>query len=96
MNRFLAFVLLIAFTGTAQATDGDLDLTFGTAGRVITNFINRDEATALAIQPDGKIVAAGFGGWYAANNTGFALARKERRVRATENSEATSQNSFSW
>jgi uncharacterized delta-60 repeat protein len=75
MKRFLAFALLIAFTGTAQATDGDLDLTFGTAGRVITNFINRDEATALAIQPDGKIVAAGFGGWYAPNNADFALAR---------------------
>jgi uncharacterized delta-60 repeat protein len=75
MKRLLAFALLIAFTGTAHATDGDLDLTFGTAGRVITNFINRDEATALAIQPDGKIVAAGFGGWYAPNNTDFALAR---------------------
>ncbi len=41
-------------------TDGTPDLTFGTAGRVITAFGSGGSiATAIAIQSDGKIVAAG-------------------------------------
>ena len=41
--------------------DGSLDATFGTGGKVITDFRSNgtDVAHALAIQPDGKIVAAG-------------------------------------
>jgi beta-propeller uncharacterized protein DUF5122 len=38
----------------------DLDSGFGNGGRVITDISGRyDEARALAIQPDGRIVAAG-------------------------------------
>ncbi len=52
-----------------QAAGGDLDFTFGDRGLVNTDFNNGDELKALAIQPDGKIIAVGFG-------TGnFALAR---------------------
>ncbi len=43
-------------------TDGSLDLSFGDSGRVLTgNEVNaiRDYAKSVAIQPDGKIVAAG-------------------------------------
>ncbi|RMH76627.1 MAG: hypothetical protein D6681_21450, partial [Calditrichaeota bacterium] len=54
---------------------GPRDLTFGTSGKVTTDFgISHDRAFAGALQPDGKIIAAGF----ATNETGgidFALAR---------------------
>jgi len=50
-------------------TDGSLDTTFGTDGKVTTDFPGTCRgANALAIQPDGKIVAAEGGG-------PFALAR---------------------
>jgi hypothetical protein len=40
--------------------DGSLDTAFGDAGKIITNFGGTSAvATAVAIQPDGKIVAAG-------------------------------------
>lgn len=41
--------------------DGTLDITFGSSGFVRTNFTpgNYDSADSLAVQPDGKIVAAG-------------------------------------
>ena len=42
-------------------TDGSLDTTFGTGGKVTTAFGTIDDgAFALAIQPDGKLVAAGY------------------------------------
>src|SRR5205807_1769177 len=51
-NKFV----LVRFT-----TDGGLDTTFGTNG-IVTTAIGTidDEANALAIQSDGKLVAAGF------------------------------------
>lgn len=54
--------------------DGTYDATFGTNGWVITDFNGgNDQANAVAVQPDGKIVAAGF----TRNGTDadFALAR---------------------
>jgi uncharacterized delta-60 repeat protein len=54
-------------------TDGSLDATFGIGGKVTTDFGQWDWATAIAIQPDGKIIAAGTGG--TASNRDFALAR---------------------
>lgn len=56
--------------------EGDLDTTFGTGGKVTTQFGNsRSEALALALQKDGKFVASG----YSSNgaNNDFALARYE-------------------
>jgi len=58
--------------------DGTLDTSFGTGGRVITDFAGfSDTAYAVAVQPDGKIVASGSAGII---NTGFdfALARYNR------------------
>jgi uncharacterized delta-60 repeat protein len=59
--------------------DGSLDPTFGDNGKVVTDFNSTiDYATGLAIQPDGKIVAAGSTrpfGPYDANPPDFALAR---------------------
>jgi len=40
-------------------TDGSMDATFGTNGRTLTNFGNSAEAFSLAIQRNGKIIAAG-------------------------------------
>jgi uncharacterized delta-60 repeat protein len=40
-------------------SDGSIDPTFGTAGRVLTNFGGSEAAHALVLQPDGKIIAAG-------------------------------------
>jgi uncharacterized delta-60 repeat protein len=39
--------------------DGTPDAAFGTAGRVITNFGGTEQALALAVYPDGKILIAG-------------------------------------
>lgn len=61
------------FALTRHLQDGALDSSFGAGGIVTTDFRTADRANALALQPDGKIVAAG----YAAESEGsaFALAR---------------------
>jgi len=73
MKKFLSFALTVLVV-PALAADGDLDLTFGIGGRVTTDFAGSfDGATALAIQSDGKIVAAGM----ASSNQGgdFGISR---------------------
>lgn len=53
--------------------DGTIDPTFGTGGRVTTNFFNGiDAAYAVKIQSNGKIVAAGVSG---GSSTAFGVAR---------------------
>ena len=42
--------------------DGSLDRSFGTSGKVTTSFAGNDLANAVAVQGDGKIVAAGVAG----------------------------------
>ena len=42
-------------------TDGTLDSSFGTGGKVITSVVSGDDyGSAVAVQPDGKIVQGGF------------------------------------
>jgi uncharacterized delta-60 repeat protein len=53
--------------------DGSLDRSFGNNGGKIGNFGGDAEVRALALQPDGKIVAAGVG--KGDSSTDFALAR---------------------
>jgi uncharacterized delta-60 repeat protein len=63
------------FAATRYNSDGSLDNTFGSAGRVTTDFFGKlDQANAVAIQPHGKIILAGqsFNG---TNDLDFALAR---------------------
>jgi len=49
-----------AVVSQAQTTAGNLDATFGTGGTVRTDFAgNIDQANAVAIQPNGQIIAAG-------------------------------------
>ena len=76
-RAFVTLVLLAALTSSAQAAPGDLDPSFGTGGLVTTDFGGRgDFGLAVALQADGKIVAAGnsstVGGPFSVN---FALAR---------------------
>src|SRR5437867_13104571 len=56
----VGFALALAPPVGAQAASGDLDATFGTGGKVTTDFAgDADHARAVAVQTDGKIVAAG-------------------------------------
>ncbi len=58
------------FALARYTADGSLDTSFGAGGKVTTDLGSGDvEALAMALQPDGKIVAAGFSG------DDFALAR---------------------
>lgn len=45
--------------GSASAAPGDLDPTFGTGGKAIINIGVTEGAVAVALQPDGKILATG-------------------------------------
>jgi uncharacterized delta-60 repeat protein/CSLREA domain-containing protein len=58
-------------------TDGSLDATFGSGGKVITAIGNLGYgfATAVAIQPDGKIIAGGSNNFYGDGTYNFLLAR---------------------
>lgn len=64
---FAAVLLALAVVPIEKvaATAGDLDLTFGSGGKVTTDFRPGvpDQVMGLALQPDGKIVAAGITGW---------------------------------
>jgi uncharacterized delta-60 repeat protein len=52
--------LVLACSQRAVSADGDLDPTFGSGGRVVTDFSNTtDWLSSIAIQSDGKIVAIG-------------------------------------
>jgi uncharacterized delta-60 repeat protein len=55
--------------------DGTLDRSFGRNGKVITGFGDGAEATAVVVQPDGKIVVAGRSGPTGEGSRFFALAR---------------------
>ncbi len=71
----LTVVSGVIAVASAEAGAGDLDPSFGTGGLVTTDFAGfTDEARAVVIQPDGKIVAAGFTGG-PTGVAGFALTR---------------------
>jgi len=58
--------------------DGSFDKSFGTGGRVTTDFKTKHTAeaiNAIAIQPDGKIVAVGYIGLHSGFYSAFAIAR---------------------
>lgn len=72
----------LSTSSAAQSTSGQLDTSFGTQGRAVVFFRNNTrfgfgdnaEAYAVAVQPDGKIVAAGRAA-VEETSGGFALAR---------------------
>lgn len=51
--------------------DGNLDSTFGSNGKVTTDFGNTDYANAIVVQPNGKIIVAG----YTLKSYDFAMVR---------------------
>lgn len=65
----LAFVEGFGFALARYNSDGTLDASFGAGGTVTTPFGSNCRAFSIALQPDGKIVAAGTA------NSDFALAR---------------------
>jgi uncharacterized delta-60 repeat protein len=70
-------MLLAAVAGSVLAAGGNLDPSFGTSGKVLTDFNNStDIANAVAVQADGKYVVVGF--TYTNNDSSgedFAIAR---------------------
>ncbi len=76
-HRFAALRVLLACVaciGVAHAAPGDLDPSFGAAGKVITAIgATSDTVRALVVQPDGKLVVAGV--CLSGGNGVFCLAR---------------------
>jgi uncharacterized delta-60 repeat protein len=61
-RRFAVFaVLALIPIASAGASGGDLDPSFGTGGTVVTDFGFGENAHAVVLQPDGKVVLVGFG-----------------------------------
>lgn len=62
LRKFLPVFMCFAILHTATyAQDGTLDATFGTGGKVTADIGGvADKPTAMVIQPDGKILMAGF------------------------------------
>jgi uncharacterized delta-60 repeat protein len=54
-----AVVAALLFPALLSAARGDLDRTFGSAGKVTTDFGGNESAWGLAVQSDGKAVVAG-------------------------------------
>jgi uncharacterized delta-60 repeat protein len=80
LTRVLRVILLLGLltclTGSAQAAAGDLDPSFGSGGLVTTDFGSRgDFGLAVALQSDGKLVAAGNSSAVGVFSVNFALAR---------------------
>ena len=73
LELLLGLVVALGGPAVALAAPGDLDPSFGTGGTVITTFGGTDVASAVAMQPDGKLVVVGRTN--IAANTTFALAR---------------------
>jgi uncharacterized delta-60 repeat protein len=70
----LSLLLILFGQQTAPAqTPGSLDSSFGSGGIVTTSINTRDNAYAVAVQADGKIVTAGI--TFNGTNTDFALLR---------------------
>jgi len=65
------------FAAARYLSDGNIDTTFGVAGKVHTDFgdQNFDRARSAALQPDGGIVAAGFATSQNGGVQSFAVAR---------------------
>ena len=70
----LLIYFLLSFENGIYAQSGDLDPSFGTGGKVLTDLGSDFEAgRAVAIQEDGKIVVAGYTGEFPAED--FAVVR---------------------
>ncbi|MEQ1762533.1 MAG: carboxypeptidase regulatory-like domain-containing protein [Pyrinomonadaceae bacterium] len=71
----LAMILFASIPVSAQ-TEGTFDLSFNSAGYRYQDYGGAlDEAMAVAVQPDGKIISAGYAEGISGTGTDFALAR---------------------
>ena len=68
----------LALSPSLAPRAGDLDPSFDRDGKVITDFGGSETASAVAVQADGKVIAAGSARDPAANTVSFALARYNR------------------
>src|SRR5690349_15825969 len=83
MRAFLVSVVAFALSvaaSSAHANPADLDPTFGGGGTLAVTFAGTESgAAAVVLQPDGKIVAAGFAG----DDFGLARANSDGSLDAT-------------
>ncbi len=71
----MALVVVMGYSKEAYAAPGDLDTSFGSGGKVITNFAGSSSGgRALAVQDDDKVVVAG-SAFVTTTGDDFALAR---------------------
>src|SRR5579859_3576443 len=77
VQLMLVSVLLVSLTGSASAAAGDLDTTFGNPNGFVTTDIDTVDnvANAVAIQADGKIIAAGYSRFGGTTAKDFTLVR---------------------
>lgn len=82
VSSLIALLLCWSLPNRAQAAAGDLDLTFGSGGKVTTNFFNvfgpsvLNQARGVVVQPDGKVIAVGLASSLSTSFvSGFALIR---------------------
>ncbi len=73
LGRWAAFCFFVT-APWGLAASGDLDLNFGVKGKVTAGFGDQDYARGIAIQSDGKIIAAGERR-NSSNNPEFAVVR---------------------
>jgi uncharacterized delta-60 repeat protein len=69
----LLAALSLSSSATALAAPGDLDSSFDGDGRALVDFGGADQGRSVVLQPDGKIVMAGYSN--AAGTNDFAVAR---------------------
>jgi len=96
-GAFPLFTFLGDFKLVRYNPDGSLDSSFGNGGIVTTSFPGQGSyAFAVALQPDGKIIAAGTDfvdfSFDDSSNTDFALERIIRMERPTRPSAATARS----
>lgn len=73
IQTILLFLLL---AGSARALPGDVDPSFGFAGRSVVNLSQgQGEVLSLAVQPDGKIISAGLARDYTGAASRFLITR---------------------
>ena len=56
----ITLTTLAAGAGVALGAPADTDRGFGTNGRAIVDFGGDDDVYAMAVQPDGKVLLAGY------------------------------------
>jgi len=73
LATLVALFLVTAPVSASATNNGSLDLTFGTNGKVTTDFGGYEEGHAVTIQRDGKLLVAGYAA--SQNKDDFALVR---------------------